>query len=65
MYVYRHLKTGGLYTLLGVFGEQALYVAHSHGTFWRRPAAEFFDGRFELVMGAEPLTLDQTAAGRG
>ncbi len=65
MFVYRHRKSGGLYTLIGVFEGVALYAAHVDGAFWRRPAAEFHDGRFELVMGAAPLSIDATAARRG
>jgi hypothetical protein len=65
MFVYRHIQTGGLYTMFGEFGGVALYVAHADGTFWRLPTAEFYDGRFELMMGAAPLPVDQTSAGRG
>lgn len=62
--VYRHLKSGGLYTLLSIVGDQAAYVAHRDGTLWWRPRSEFFDGRFQYVRGEGP-SLESLGVRRG
>jgi len=52
---YKHLKTGGLYTVLGKCRIEAtnvpgvLYVRDGDDVVWARPASEFFDGRFERI----------------
>lgn len=51
---HRHLKTGGLYTLLfvGVLEKTLEKVAiyqDRKGVIWVRPTSEFFDGRFEAL----------------
>jgi hypothetical protein len=56
---YRHVKTGGIYTLLwcNVFLEWAsgkshvLYQSEETAQLWVRPEREFFDGRFEEIEG--------------
>ncbi len=59
--VWRHLKTGGHYLLAMRVTREAdleeliVYKSLSDGRRWARPASEFFDGRFEPVIGREPL----------
>ena len=56
MTVYRHKKTGGLYTemargkLEADLTPMVIYRAHKDGTVWVRPVSEFDDGRFEKVI---------------
>jgi len=53
--LYRHVKTGGLYLLLGdclIESDKTLAVIYKSmcdGRVWVRPTREFFDGRFEWV----------------
>ena len=54
--IYRHKKTGGLYTVLhwdakieGTMDEAVVYQSLEHGMIWVRPKAEFMDGRFECI----------------
>lgn len=60
---YRHRK-GGVYTLIGVAGARAYYIAHSDGSRWWRPVLEFLDGRFEFLSdpGPSPEELGFTRA---
>ena len=52
---FKHVASGGVYTLRAIALTEAdltpvaLYVA-SDGTIWVRPAAEFFDGRFQVHL---------------
>jgi hypothetical protein len=56
--LYRHIKTGGLYLLLGdclIESDKTLAVIYrsmSDGQVWVRPTKEFFDGRFEFIDSA-------------
>lgn len=53
--IYRHVKTGGLYLLLGdclIESDKTMaiiYKSLEDGQVWVRPTKDFFDGRFELV----------------
>ena len=53
--VWRHKKTGGLYTIMGTCRLEAtnapafLYRSWYDGTTWARDMGEFLDGRFEQV----------------
>lgn len=64
---FKHLKTGGIYELIGEGREEAtmnpivVYRAHvftsgghGDGTLWTRPRAEFYDGRFVEVYPLHP-----------
>jgi hypothetical protein len=50
--IYRHVKTGGLYVILGdaLIEDGAVcsivYQSLADGQVWVRPTKEFFDGRF-------------------
>lgn len=52
---YRHLKTGGLYEIVGAgqiektLEDVIIYQNVETGRMWVRPTKEFFDGRFEEV----------------
>ncbi len=52
--LYRHLKTGGLYTIVcaaeieKTLAEVIVYRSVETGRTWVRPTKEFFDGRFKL-----------------
>lgn len=54
--LYRHRKTGGLYTLLfeAILEKNlervVVYRCTETGKLWVRPYKEFFDGRFELLL---------------
>jgi len=54
---WRHLKTGGEYTLVGTCRIEATnvpayaYKSDVTGTVWVRPMDEFLDGRFEKIEG--------------
>lgn len=49
---YQHLKTGGLYEVLGMarlewnLDPVVVYRSEHDGSLWVRPEAEFYDGRF-------------------
>lgn len=64
---FRHTKTGHVYRLGGIVLREAdlvplcLYYG-SDGTPWTRPAAEFFDGRFEPFL-PNPAIKAAAAAG--
>lgn len=59
--LYRHKKTGTLYRILIEATNESdltaliVYISLVNGKIWARPAAEFFDGRFETVNGPIPL----------
>lgn len=59
--VWRHRK-GGIYTIVGMLGEDVVYVAHSDRRRWQRPLAEFVDGRFsraaEAPLGREDIGIE-------
>lgn len=50
---YRHIKTGGYYTVICIAYEEAtenpvvVYRSNQEPRTWTRPLAEFMDGRFE------------------
>jgi hypothetical protein len=52
---YRHLKTGGLYTIVCIACEEAtecpvvVYRSQQDHRTWTRPLEEFMDGRFQKV----------------
>lgn len=56
--VYRHVRTGGLYVLLGTGLREydlvpcAIYQSVKDRRLWIRPETEFHDGRFELIEAA-------------
>lgn len=53
--LYRHTKTGGIYSLMMIATREedlapvAVYQ-DANGMIWVRPAKDFFDGRFEVVV---------------
>lgn len=67
---FRHLKTGGFYTLQTLAVNEAdlaavaVYTSDKTGVAWVRPAAEFFDGRFQALPTAPvaPAEGDEVAA---
>lgn len=58
---YLHLKTGGVYEVIGCglnesdHEVQVIYSKdpRSNEPWWIRPAAQFMDGRFQLVVAAK------------
>ena len=57
---WRHTKTGGVYEFVAEAMNEAdtsvviVYRNVETGVTWVRAASEFFDGRFELVVGEHP-----------
>lgn len=52
---WRHVKTGGEYTVIGecrleATNEPAIVYRSAHGTVWARSKQEFFDGRFVPIL---------------
>lgn len=58
--VWRHVKTGGLYTVLmhatleSNLQDVVVYSSCQEGRVWVRPAVEFYDGRFEKEDATRP-----------
>ena len=54
----RHIKSGRIYRIQMLATEEAtvspvvVYACALTGHVWVRPAKEFFDGRFEVYVGA-------------
>jgi len=51
----RHKKTGHIYSITALGVEEATLAPvvcymGSDGVLWTRPASEFFDGRFEVMI---------------
>lgn len=52
----RHKKTGGVYKIMMLAIQEdtletvVVYTHTETGAIWTRPASEFFDGRFEVVL---------------
>jgi hypothetical protein len=65
--VYKHLKTRGMYDLIGVgehestHEELAIYWSWFTGKIWVRPASEFFDGRFTRCGDPKPAATAPAA----
>ena len=59
--LYRHTKTGGIYSLRMITTREedlapvAVYQ-DANGMIWVRPAKDFFDGRFEVVVAAHGVS---------
>lgn len=60
--VYRHTKTGGLYTVLANNAllerspePQVVYRSLKDGQVWVRPWTEFYDGRYKCIPKDELL----------
>lgn len=57
---FKHLKTGGIYRIITEGNEEnsgddvIVYRSEKDGSVWVRPKSEFFDGRFERVVGLYP-----------
>lgn len=57
---YRHKKTGHVYSLIMICTREsdltpvAIYSDVNTGMIWERPASEFFDGRYEVVVPTQP-----------
>jgi hypothetical protein len=53
--VWRHKKSGGVYTVIGTCRLEAtnapayLYTSTANGVIWARDMDEFLDGRFENI----------------
>jgi hypothetical protein len=66
---HRHVKTGGLYRVIGEGRIEAdlaavtVYVSEK-GEMWVRPTAEFNDGRFEDLHFADRLPIEPPAFAR-
>ncbi|MEP3667919.1 MAG: hypothetical protein ABJN42_14440 [Roseibium sp.] len=58
--VWRHRK-GGVYTAVGTFQGDVIYVSHADGAQWRREIPEFLDGRFEEQPATTPLSPAEAA----
>lgn len=58
--IWRHLKTGGAYRIVGYTIIEAtltpaVIYQNAHGASFVRPCAEFFDGRFRQEPVARPV----------
>ncbi|MEP2533496.1 hypothetical protein [Shimia sp.] len=57
--LFRHKKRGSVYRLINIAVQEsdmsavAVYSDTESGLLWTRPAEEFFDGRFEVVLSRE------------
>lgn len=58
--LFRHKKTGGVYRIVNLAIQEAdltsvvVYANEATGAAWVRPASEFFDGRYEVVLQRPP-----------
>ncbi|ORE90694.1 hypothetical protein ATO13_22281 [Stappia sp. 22II-S9-Z10] len=62
--VWRHEKSRGIYTVVGCYAETVFYISCANMGQWRRPLAEFMDGRF-TPLDQPPLAPHWTAFREG